>query len=148
MTRNWLRIPSRSDPRLIVAAILLSYVVLGIAVLGFNRSPLQVAIAVGAAVVLDMVLHQLLRGGALLFPFSAVITGLSLSILVNFAHGYAYALAPVFLAIASKDVFTWQGRHLYNPALVGVVASLLLSECLCKKVVSLNTGIAPAWGED
>ena len=148
MTRNWLRVPAHNDPRLIVAAILLSYVVLGIAVLGFNRSPLQVGIAVGAAVVLDLVLHQLLRGGAPLFPFSAVITGLSLSILVNFAHGYTYALAPVFLAIASKYVFTWQGRHLYNPALFGVVVSLLLSECLCKKVVSLNTGIAPAWGED
>ena len=35
--------------------------------LGF--SPLQVGIAVGSAVVLDMVLHRLLRGGAPLFPF-------------------------------------------------------------------------------
>jgi hypothetical protein len=109
---EFVRVPTRADPRLVVAGILLAYVVLGIAVLGFNRSPVQVLIAVGAAMAFDMLLHRVLRGGPMLFPFSALITGLSLSILVNFAHGYAYALAPVFLAIASKYVFTWRGQHL------------------------------------
>lgn len=136
----WARYPAWRDPRWVVAGILLAYVVLGIALLGFNRSPAQVAIAVSAAMACDMVLHKLLRGGAPLFPLSALITGLSLSILVNFAHGYAYALVPVFLAIASKYVFTWQGRHLYNPALFGVVATLLLSDGM------LSDAPAYQWG--
>jgi Na+-translocating ferredoxin:NAD+ oxidoreductase RnfD subunit len=109
-------------------AILAAYVVLGIAVLGFNRGPLQVAVMVGAAALLDMTLHRLFRRGPPLFPLSAVITGLSLGILVNYAHGIWFSLIPVFLAIASKYLFTFSGRHLFNPALFGVVASLLLAD--------------------
>ena len=118
--------PSRSDPRLPVAAILLCYVILGITVLGFNRTPQQVALTVASAVVLDMLLHRLLRGGPMLFPLSAFITGLGLSILVNYAHGLWLAAIPPLFAIASKYVFTYRGRHVFNPALFGVVACLLL----------------------
>jgi len=126
--RAWPGFPREGDPRPAVAAILLTYVVLGITVLGFNRSPAQVLVAVAAAAALDMGLHRVLRRGPPLFPMSAVITGLSLSILINYAHGLAYALVPVFLAIGSKYVFTFRGKHLYNPALFGVAASLLLAD--------------------
>jgi hypothetical protein len=95
----WKQFPQRGDPRVAVAAILLVYVALGISVLGFNRTPAQFAITVGAAMLLDMALHCVLRGG-LLFPLSALITGLGLSILMNYAHGWWYALVPVFLASA------------------------------------------------
>jgi len=126
VTTRWHGLPSRRDPRLAVAAILLTYLVTGIAVLGFNRSPLQVAITVAAAVALDMLFHRLLRPGApALFPFSALITGLSLSILVNYAHGPWLAAVPVFFAIASKHLLTFEGRHVFNPALFGVVASIV-----------------------
>ena len=128
LVREWLRYPEKGDPRVGVLVILALYVVLGITVLGFNRSPAQVLAAVGAAMLLDMGLHKLLRGGAPLFPLSAAITGLSLSIIVNYAHGLAFALVPVFLAVGSKYVFTFGGRHLYNPALFGVAASLLLAD--------------------
>lgn len=126
--RDWLRFPARGDPRLAVAGILAAYVVLGILVLGFNRSPGQVLVTVGAAVLLDMTLHRILRGGPPLFPLSALITGLSLSIIVNYAHGLAFALVPVALAIGSKYLFTFRGRHVYNPALFGIAASLLLAD--------------------
>ncbi len=126
--RDWLHFPQRGDPRLAVTGILAAYVLLGITLLGFNRGPEQVLVTVGTAVLLDMVLHRLLRGRQPLFPLSAIITGLSLSIIVNYAHGLAYALVPAFLAIASKYVFTFRGRHLYNPALFGVAASLLLAD--------------------
>jgi hypothetical protein len=105
--------------------MLLAYVTVGITVLGFNRAPEQVAVTVLTAVVLDLVLHRLLRGG-MLFPLSAAITGLGLSILVNYAHGLWLAAVPAAFAIASKYLFTVGGRHVYNPALFGVVACLLL----------------------
>ena len=124
---RWEGLPSRRDPRVAIAAILVIYVTLGIAVLGFNRTPLQVLTSVTIAVALDMLLHALLRRGAPpLFPFSALITGLGLSILVNYAHGPWLAAVPVIFAIGSKYLFTFGGRHVYNPALFGVVASLLL----------------------
>lgn len=125
-TPRWAGIPGPNDLRWRVAAILLAYVVLGITVLGFNRSPWQVATTVAAAVLLDMGLHCLLRGGPPLFPLSAFITGLGLSILVNYAHGLWLAAIPPMFAIASKYLFTFRGRHVYNPALFGVVACLLL----------------------
>jgi len=137
----WHGLPSLRDPRLAIAAILASYVVLGITVLGFNRTPLQVATTVGAAVLLDMALHALLRRGQPpLFPFSALITGLGLSILLNYAHGLVLALVPVVFAIASKYLFTYRGRHVYNPALFGVVASLILGQGL------LSESPAYQWG--
>lgn len=125
---SWLRFPSLKDPRIPVALILFAYLVLGMTVLGFNRSPAQVAITVATAVVLDMVFHRIFVGGAPLFPFSALITGMGLSILINYAHGYWYATIPPLFAIASKYLFTLRGRHIYNPALVGVVVCLLLMD--------------------
>lgn len=123
---RWVGLPAPGDPRWRVAAILFSYVVLGITVLGFNRSPGQIALTVATAVLLDMLLHRIFRGGAPLFPLSAFITGLGLAILVNYAHGpWLAAIAPLF-AIGSKYVFTVRGRHVFNPALFGVVACLLL----------------------
>jgi Na+-translocating ferredoxin:NAD+ oxidoreductase RnfD subunit len=138
--RYWHRFPKAGDPRLAVLAILVAYIALGITLLGFNRSPAQILVAVASAVALDMALHRVLRGGEPLFPLSALITGLSLSILVNYAHGLAYALVPVFLAIGSKYVFTFRGRHLYNPALFGVAASLLLGDGM------LSDSPAYQWG--
>jgi enediyne biosynthesis protein E4 len=129
MIRAWTGFPMPGDTRIVVAAILCVYVALGLGLLGFNRSPTQVLLTVAAAALLDMGFHRIFRRDApLLFPLSALITGLGLSILVNFAHGLAYALIPVFFAIASKYLFTFQGRHIYNPALFGVVASLLLAD--------------------
>lgn len=138
--RAWHGFPARGDPRIAVAAILAVYVALGVTVLGFNRSPAQVVLAVCAAIALDMLLHCLFRRGAPLFPLSAAITGLGLSILVNYAHGPWFALVPIFLAVGSKYVFTFRGRHLYNPALFGVAASLLLSDGMVSEAPAYQWG--------
>ncbi len=121
------RIPTWKDPRVAVAALLFSYIVVGITFLGFNRSPVQIFSIVFTAVVLDLVLHRFLKR-QWIFPFSALITGLSLSILVNYAHGMWLPLIPVFFAIASKYLFTVNGRLVYNPSLFGIVISLLVAD--------------------
>lgn len=122
---NFVRIPTLDDPRLRVFGLLSIYVLLGITVLGFNRTPSQIALVVAACCSLDVFLHRLIKG-QWLFPFSALITGLSLSILVNYAHGGYVVLIPVFFAIASKYLITYNGRHVFNPALFGIVAALLV----------------------
>ena len=113
------------DPRLAVAGILLCYLLAGVMLLGFNRSPLQILLVISMACGFDVLLHRLIRG-QWLFPLSALITGMSLSILVNYAHGSWLPAIPVFMAIASKYVFTFNGRHVYNPALFGIVSALVL----------------------
>ncbi|MEB3359371.1 MAG: FG-GAP-like repeat-containing protein, partial [Synechococcales bacterium] len=119
--------PIWSDPRLPVLALLATYLTLGITVLGFNRSPAQIALVIATACLLDMGFHWLFCQRRLLFPLSAAITGCSLSILTNFAHGLWLPLVPVFLAIASKYLITVRGRHVFNPALFGITASLFIS---------------------
>ena len=140
MNLQWDRIPSWRDPRIPFLAILTCYVVLGITVLGFNRSPAQIIITVGAACLLDMGLHYLLREKRLLFPLSAAISGMGLSILMNYAHGLWLPLVPVFFAIASKYALTFNGRHIFNPTLFAVV--------ICLKFADGMFSAAPAyqWG--
>ncbi len=122
------RFPSRKDPRLAVFVLLSTFVLCGMTLWGFNRSPFQVAFILLVCVSLEVSLHYLLRRKTLLFPLSALITGMGLSILTNYAHGLWLAAVPAFFAIASKYVCTVNGRHVYNPGLFGVIAALLLSE--------------------
>ncbi|BAO43127.1 FG-GAP-like repeat-containing protein [Thiolapillus brandeum] len=142
---NWLRLPSWKDPRLPVALLQAIYLWLGITVLGFNRTPGELVVVIVSACVLDLVLHRLIRG-RWLFPFSALITGLSLSLLVNYAHGLWLPLVPVFLAIASKYVFAIDGRHVYNPSLFGIVASLLLANDMISVSPAYQWNGIPALG--
>jgi len=125
---QWDRWPTKSDPRWRILGILAVYLLLGLTVLGFNRSPGQILLMVGSACGLDMLFHWLFRGSTLLFPLSAAITGCSLSILTNFSHGMWLPLVPVFFAISSKYLVTFQGRHVFNPALFGITVSLLFSQ--------------------
>jgi Na+-translocating ferredoxin:NAD+ oxidoreductase RnfD subunit len=120
-------IPSWRDPRLPFATILTVYLVLGCTFLGFNRSPAQILTTVAVACLLEVGLHWLLRKRELLVPLSALITGLSLAILLNYAHDHFLLVLPVFLSIASKYVFTVDGRHHYNPSLFGVATTLLVA---------------------
>jgi len=48
-------------------------------------------------------------------PLSAFITGAGISLLLNYSHNCWLLFLPVFFAIASKYVITYQGRHVINP---------------------------------
>jgi enediyne biosynthesis protein E4 len=117
------------DPRIAIAVILFSYLALGFTVLGFNRSPLQAFITSASACLLEVLLTRLFKKKWLL-PLSALITSFSLSILLNYSHDYLVLLVPVFFAIGSKYVLTFDGKHLFNPALAGVSFSLLFASSL------------------
>jgi Na+-translocating ferredoxin:NAD+ oxidoreductase RnfD subunit len=131
---------SLRDPRIPFALILTLYAVLGSTVLHFNRSPGQMALTVVAACLLDMALAYLLRGRQLIVPLSAYITGLSLSLLLNYSHNYYLLFLPVYLAIGSKYFLTYEGRHVYNPSMFGIAVSLLIGGDL------ISTAPAYQWG--
>jgi Na+-transporting NADH:ubiquinone oxidoreductase subunit NqrB len=115
-----------TDPRIPFAAILTIYAVLGCTWFGFNRNPLQILLTVTAGCLMDMAFHWLFRGRGLLVPLSAYITSLSIALLLNYSHNYYLLFLPVFFAIGSKYLFTFQARHIFNPSLFGVVAALVL----------------------
>jgi hypothetical protein len=136
---RWI-LPSLRDPRIPFAVILTVYAILGFTLLRFSRSPSQMLLTVGAACALDMILAYLLRGRQLIVPISAYISGLSLALLLNYAHNHYLLFVPVYLAIASKYLFTYNGRHVYNPSMFGVAVSLFIGGDL------ITTAPAYQWG--
>lgn len=121
--------PSWADPRWRFLLLLTTYVVLGISVMSFNRSIWQVVLTVGVTVALDQIFHSILRRGAPpLFPLSAAISGMGLSILVNYAHSIWLPLVVVFFTILGKYLVTHNGRHVFNPTLLGVTLGLFFGQ--------------------
>ncbi|MBY0518088.1 MAG: FG-GAP-like repeat-containing protein [Bacteriovoracaceae bacterium] len=112
------------DPRWMVLACLGGYVILGFTILGFNRTPTQAAVTTLCCMAMDAILCRYFKG-KWIFPLSAIITSCSLSILLNYSHDYWVLLAPVFFAIGTKYIFTFNGKHNYNPAQVAVTLSLI-----------------------
>ncbi|HWU44083.1 MAG TPA: RnfABCDGE type electron transport complex subunit D, partial [Bdellovibrio sp.] len=117
------------DPRIPVAFILFLYLILGLTVLGFNRSPVQAITTTISCLVFELVLTRIFKG-VWVFPLSAMITSFSLSFLLNYSHDYFLLFVPVFFAIGSKHLVTFKGKHALNPAMIGVSMSLLFSHDL------------------
>lgn len=128
-----LTLPKAKDPRWTVALLLFTYVLLGVLVLGFSRKWEQILLLLGMGMGLDMLLSGLVKG-EVRFPLSALISCLSLAILLNFSLGFAYLWLPVGLAIGSKYVFTLKGKHVFNPSLFGICVSLWIGN----ELVSLS----------
>jgi Na+-transporting NADH:ubiquinone oxidoreductase subunit NqrB len=59
-------------------------------------------------------------------PRSALISGLSLCLLLR-TNSLTLALAAVIITIASKFVVRFNGKHLFNPTNVGIVAMMLFT---------------------
>ncbi|MCP4914834.1 MAG: hypothetical protein GY909_17075 [Oligoflexia bacterium] len=114
------------DPRYFVVFLLLTYNILGMTILGFNRAPLQVILTAVSCVVLQAFYSYIFHKKFDL-SLSAFITSLGLCLLVNYGHSYWYPLVPVYFAISSKYIFTFNNRHKLNPALMGVVLSILIT---------------------
>lgn len=118
--------PRWTDARLPFAALLTLYGVLGFTWFGFNRSPAQMATIVVTGSLLDVGLGWLLRREKVV-PLSAYISCCSLALLLNYSHSSWLLLLPVWLAIGSKYVLTFEGRHVFNPSMFGVATSLLFT---------------------
>jgi len=123
---SW-QIPGKRDPRWIFAGLLGSYAFIGSGWLGFNRDFLQIFLTITLCMALDMAFAWIFQKRKL-FPLSACISGLGISLLVNYPHDDYLLCFPVFFAIASKYLITSGGRHVYNPGLFGLMAALWLGD--------------------
>ena len=114
-------IENRYLPPLFITLILL------VGQLGFGllESFTRTLLAIGTAVAFELVLARLVyRKWPVLA--SAYITGISVGILIRSPEYWPYALTAA-IAITSKYVIRWRGRHLWNPSNFAISAMLLLA---------------------
>src|SRR5947209_12272042 len=113
-------IENRYLPPLFITTILL----VGQLSFGVLESFSRTLLAIAAAILFEMVLGRI-ASGKIPNLASAYITGISVGILVRSPEFWPYALTSA-LAITSKYVLRWKGRHLWNPSNFAICAMLLL----------------------
>src|SRR4029077_17249046 len=112
---RWLR----HDPRYYQIAVLASLLVYGIGWLSFDVGGPQVVIILGTVLATQWVCTRLTRL-PLFDPRSALISGLSLCLLLR-TNDPLLMVAAAIVAIASKFVFKWSGKHVFNPTNFAIV---------------------------
>jgi len=112
----------RVDPRYYILAFLTSFVVAGQVYLGFFQQWDAFFAAVATAVVVELLLAKLTRH-KWIFPLSALITGIGISLLLSSHLVWPYALTS-FLAISLKYAIRYRNRHIFNPNNLAMVLML------------------------
>jgi Na+-translocating ferredoxin:NAD+ oxidoreductase RnfD subunit len=114
-------IENRYLPPLFITLILL----VGQVSFGVLESFTRTLLAIGTAVLFELVLARLVFHKWPVLA-SAYITGISVGILIRSPEYWPYALTAA-IAITSKYVIRWRGRHLWNPSNFAISAMLLLA---------------------
>jgi len=123
----------RYYPPLLITGILISaHLSFGI-LEGYSRTGTAIVVAILAELVMGRLTY-----GQWPNPASAYITGISVGILVRSPYLWAYALCAL-VSIATKYVFRYRNRHIWNPSNFGVSALLLLAPASAS-VLSIQWG--------
>jgi Na+-translocating ferredoxin:NAD+ oxidoreductase RnfD subunit len=117
--------PRRWDPRLYQIATLAGVLGYGVLTLGLDVQPLAVAVLLAS--VLGAQLIGARATGARFDPRSALISGLSLCLLLR-TNVLALASIAAVLAVATKFLVRVRGKHVFNPTNVALVTMLVLSD--------------------
>ncbi len=118
--KKWLSLDNRYVPPLFITLILLA----GQLSFGILESYERTLLAICTSIATELVLGRIFLGKWLNLA-SAYITGISVGILVRSPAFWPYAVAAA-LAITSKYVLRYKGRHLFNPSNFGISAVLFL----------------------
>lgn len=112
-----------ADPRHYQIAVLASLLLYGVIALDFQVRPLSIAAILAACLGVQW-LGGRWAGLPAFEPRSALISGLSLCLLLR-TNSLLLALAAAALAVGSKFVLRYRGKHLFNPTNFAIVAAIL-----------------------
>jgi Na+-transporting NADH:ubiquinone oxidoreductase subunit NqrB len=143
------------DARLFQISFLFLFLLLGFYTRDWTLRPEIICVAIGTCGALQIGVQAVGRklqehtdsrlfveSGPLLTPsflLSPLITSLGLSLLLRMDHFSTMIIASAF-AILSKSVFQVRGKHIFNPANFGIVATLLCTS---------DAWVSPGqWGEE
>jgi Na+-translocating ferredoxin:NAD+ oxidoreductase RnfD subunit len=127
-------LPKLSDPRLHLAATIISLQVIGQVGFHFQLSIAQILISLGTCAVLEVAI-ALRRQHVLLWPASALLTGNGVAFVLRVpgtAHGDWWSVrgwwifaGTAAVALLSKHMLVWRGAHVFNPSNIGLVICFL-----------------------
>lgn len=111
------------DPRHYQIGVLTSLIFLGLFHFGFDLAWWHVAGCVGSTLVTQAFADRIV--GRRFDPRSPLISALSLTLLLR-TGSLTLSIAAGVLAVASKYILRWNGKHIFNPANFGLVILSLL----------------------
>jgi hypothetical protein len=127
-------LPSLRDPRLHVAAVLLTLQVLGQTVLDFRLSVAQILICLAVGAFIEFTVG-FFKDKVIMWPASGLLTGNSTAFILRVPgtlhgdwwslHGIWIFVGVVALGMASKYLIRWKGRHIFNPSNLALVAAFV-----------------------
>ena len=127
------------DKRYLAPILVTMVLVVGQVTFGFLESWSRTALAIGTAILLELVLGRLYFGK---WPHlaSAYVSGISVGMLIRSPEFWPYALCSA-ISITSKYVIRVDGRHIWNPSNLGIVAMLVLA-------ADTVAGLSVQWGNN
>jgi Na+-translocating ferredoxin:NAD+ oxidoreductase RnfD subunit len=128
-------LPKFRDPRLHLAAVIITLQVLGQTAFGFSLSIAQILIAIGTCAVLEIGI-AFFRQHVVMWPASALLTGNGVAFVLRVPgtphgdwwslHGAWIFAATAAVSLLSKHLIRWRGRHIFNPSNFGLVLCFLV----------------------
>jgi Na+-translocating ferredoxin:NAD+ oxidoreductase RnfD subunit len=128
-------LPSIRDPRLHVAAVIITVHVLGQLGLHFRVSVPQILAAILTAAIIEILL-TFRQTGSIVWPASAMLTGSGVALILrvvgtpaddpwNTSAWYVFAVIAG-LSLLSKYVIRYHGSHVFNPSNIGLVVAFVV----------------------
>jgi hypothetical protein len=128
-------LPNVRDPRLHVAAVIITIHVLGQVTLNFRVSIPQILAAILTCAVLEVLL-TFRSSKAFVWPASAMLTGSGVALILRLTgqapndhwtfDGWYIFATVAGLALLSKYVVRYRANHIFNPSNIGLVVAFLL----------------------
>ncbi len=132
----------RFDNRYVAPLFITCILLVGHLSYGILESYKTTALAIGAALITELILGRIFFGKWLNLA-SAYITGISVGILVRSPAYWPFALCSV-ISIMSKYVLRVRGRHIWNPSNFGIAVLLFLaSETMAVLSIQWGNNLLP-----
>lgn len=128
-------LPHRSDPRLHLAATIISLQVLGQVALEFELSIAQILVSLLTVAALELVI-VFRRERVIAWPASAMLTGNGVAFVLRVPgtvhgdwwsmNGWYYFAGIAAVSLLSKYVIRFRGHHIFNPSNFGLVVAFVV----------------------
>ncbi len=128
-------LPNTRDPRLHVAAVIITVHILGQTVLGFRVSIPQILAAILTCAIIEVAL-TFRQSRAIVWPASAMLTGSGVALILRVVgtpldspwstYGWYIFAGVAAFSLATKYVIRYRGSHVFNPSNIGLVIAFVV----------------------